>query len=734
MLKRILLLTYICSIFFQNYSKADEGMWLPLLLKKLNEADMQKEGFRLTADDIYNINHSSMKDAIVRLGGGFCTAEMISGEGLLLTNHHCGYESVQEHSSVAHDYLTDGFWAKTHEEELSNMDLTADFLVSIQDVTERVMKEISDTLTESQRTAAIQKLASVMAKEVSDSNGLKGELKSFFKGNTYYLFVYQIFRDVRLVGAPPSAIGKFGGDTDNWMWPRHTGDFTLFRVYMSKDGKPAPYSKDNIPFKPKYFLPVSLEGVKKDDFAMVMGYPGGTDRYLISDGVKLAIEVTNPAIIKIREKKLAIIKEDMNSSKDIRIKYSSKYYESSNYYKYYIGQSKGLVRMDVVDKKKQEENNFTQWANSDPIRKVKYGSTLSQMAKNYSDIRKYSLAHTYFGEAVFQGPEIMLQAYRCNALAAMLSDKNSKPEDIKKAAEELKKESTEFYMNYNAPTDQKLFSELLKMYYDNVPSDQHPAVFGEVVKKYKGDFNEYAKYIYKKTIFADSSRFFAFLNDPAEKKLKKDPAFQAMNSILENYIGVIVPASKKAELDNAKLYRNLVAGLMEMSPERKFYPDANSTMRLSYGRVEDYYPMDAVYYNYFTTLQGVMEKKDSTNDEFTVPRKLEELYKKKDYGNYGVNGQMNVCFITDNDITGGNSGSPVINGKGELIGIAFDGNWEAMSGDIAFDPVYKRCINVDIRYVLFIIDKFAGATNLIHEMKITGDVKSSSLNQIPVNN
>lgn len=724
MLRRLLLLISVPVLIIQNPSVADEGMWLPFLLKKLNEADMQKAGFKLTADDLYSINTSSIKDAIVRLGGGFCTGEMVSEQGLMLTNHHCGFESIQEHSSVENDYLTNGFWAKKREEELPNPGLTVSFLIRIEDVTSRIYAGISDTMNETQRGQAVQKLSAEIMKETRDSAGYKAEVKSLFKGNEYYLFIYQVFRDVRLVGAPPSSIGKFGGDTDNWMWPRHTGDFSLFRVYMSKDGKPAEYSPENIPYKPKHFLPVSLAGIKQNDFSITYGYPGNTDRYLTSAGVKMALEQTNPTIIKIREKKLAILKEDMNSDPAIRIKYSAKYYTTSNYYKYFIGQNKGLQRMRVEEKKHHDEDNFKQWANSDPKRKIKYGTIPDEMEKNYLEIRKYNLSRTYLNEAVFQGAEILLRAFQCRNLNDLLNNEQAKPEDIKAITNEMKRSGLTFFKDYHAATDQKLYGSLLELYYNNVPKDQHPEIFNEIKTKYKLDFNAYAAAVYKKTIFCDSSLYFAFLENPSGKKLKKDPVFLAIISIMENYMNKITPALRIAEQNNARAYRFLVAGLREMNPEHKYYPDANNTMRLSYGKVADYYPQDGVYYNYFTTLEGIMEKKDPSNKDYIVPAKLEELYSRKDYGRYGVDGKMNVCFITNNDITGGNSGSPVINANGELIGLAFDGNWEAMSGEIAYDPDYKRCINVDIRYVLFIIEKYAGASNLINELRITGDPRA----------
>lgn len=724
MLNRLRSLVIIFSMLFHQAAKADEGMWLPVLLKKLNEADMKKEGLQLSIDEIYNINHSSMKDAIVRLSGGFCTAEMISSEGLMLTNHHCAYESIQANSSIENDYLSQGFWAQTRDQELQCPGLTADFLIRVEDVTARVKNEVSDTLTEQQRNVALQKTYAAIIKEASDSNGYKAEVKPFLKGNEFYLFIYQIFPDVRLAGVPPSAIGKFGGDSDNWMWPRQTGDFTLMRVYTGKDGKPANYSKDNVPFKPRYFLPISLDGIKKDDFAFILGYPGNTDRYLTSEGIALALSVTNPATIEIRKKKLAIINEAMESSDVIRIKYTAKYYETSNYYKYFIGQNKGLIRLGVIEKKLAEENRFNEWANSDSIRKIKYGQLLSDMSITYESMQKYSLSKTYFNEAVFQGAELFLKAYQFRALAEKLKEKELMQKDIAAMIENLKVNSKKYFKNYDALTDQKLFGSLLSMYYSQVPKNQHPGLFAEIEKKYKGDFSLYAAAVYKTTLFADSSKFYSFLNNPTHKKLLKDPGFQAMSSLLDNYFSSLLPLSKSIEQKNSTNYRLYLTGLMEMYPERKFYPDANSTMRLTYGKVSGYSPMDGVFYDFFTTMDGIIEKRGNNNPDFMVPERLAELYKKKDFGIYGNHSNMNVCFITDNDITGGSSGSPVLNAKGELIGLAFDGNWESMSGELAYDPAYKRSINVDIRYVLFIIDKFAGAGHFIKEMKITGGHKS----------
>ena len=715
-MKKFFLPLLASVILFQPTTRADEGMWIPLLLKR-NEADMQKKGCRLTAEEIYNVNNSSLKDAIVSFGG-FCTAEAVSADGLLLTNHHCGFDAVQTHSSVDHDYLTNGFWAYSRDQELPNEGLTATFLIRMEDVTDAIMKALSDTMTETQRSAAITKAMKEITDAAKKDNHYEAFVRGFFSGNAYYLFVTEVFKDIRLVGAPPSAVGKFGGDTDNWMWPRHTGDFSMFRVYTAPDGKSAEYSKDNVPYHPKHFLPLSIAGYNKNDYAMVMGYPGRTDRFLTSWGVKMALDITSPTTVNIRDKKLSIIREDMSADAAIRIKYAFKYASSSNYWKYFIGQIKGLKRQRVYDKKKEEEAAFSVWVNADEKRKERYGKVLSDVEQSYSDARPYTLHRTYLNEGMFQGPEVLSLAFRFKALDELLKNKESKPEEIKKSAEELKETVTEFFKDYNLPTDKKLFSSLLKMFYDNVPKEQHSEIFQTVEKKFDGNFTSYANRVYDKTIFCDQARVDKFLSEPKAKTLAKDPAFIAMSSIYNNYFDKYSPKVRAAEQKRTKAMRLYVEGLMKMQDGRNFYPDANSTMRLSYGNVLDYIPADAAFYDYFTTTKGIIEKEDSANEEFVVPQRLRELCEKKDFGQYGKDGTLNVCFITNNDITGGNSGSPVINGKGELIGLAFDGNWEAMSGDIAYDSQLKRCINVDIRYVLFIIDKYAGAKNIIAELKI----------------
>ena len=728
-MKKLFLLFISLTVFFR-FSVAstvpDEGMWLPMFIDRLNYIDMQKMGLKLTAKEIYDINNSSLKDAIVIFGGG-CTGEMVSAEGLLLTNHHCGYGSIQAHSTVTNDYLKDGYWAKTREMELPNPGLSVRFLVRMEDVTAKINSFLNDNMPEKERFAKIKMLSDSLIKDATMGTSNIAVVRSFFDGNEFYMFVYQVYKDVRFVGAPPSAIGKFGADTDNWMWPRHTGDFSMFRVYMTADGKPAEYNKDNVPYKPKKFLNVSVKGVKEGDYAMIMGYPGSTQRYMTSYGVKMALDISDPATVKIRTIKLQIMKEDMDKSDAVRIQYASKYAGTANYWKFFQGEIKGLKRLDVVAQKKQLEDQFVKWYLADNTRMAKYGNVISDISDAYSYISKYQIESTYINESIFRGSDILGYAMKYMVLHTklMLKDKNM-PEpgkttyDPKKLEEEVKnqKEAVDLYFkDYNLPTDKKLFAALLKMYYDNVPQDQQPPYLQTIYEKNKGDFAKFTDAVFAKSMFASKEKIEAFLLAPKLKTLDKDPIYQLMTALYDNHIKIVqilTPFNDKLTRAN----RLFVAGIREMQPDKKFYPNANSTMRLTYGVVKDYFPSDAVHFSYFTTLDGVMEKEDPTSDEFNVPAKLKELYKAKEYGRYGENGVMKTCFITNNDITGGNSGSPVLDGNGNLIGLAFDGNWEAMSGNIAFEPALQRTINVDIRYVLFIIDKYAGASNLISEMNL----------------
>ena len=696
----------------------DEGMWLPLFISRLNYTDMQKEGLHLSADELYSINHSSLKDAIVMLDGGQCTAEIISKEGLLLTNHHCGYDAIQAHSSIEHDYVSNGFWAYNKRDELKNEGMTASLLVRIEDVTEKVLKEVKADMNSSERTQAIQVAENKIEKDAEEEGKYESIVKSFFEGNEYYLFVYMTYKDLRLVGTPPSSIGKFGGDTDNWMWPRHTGDFSIFRIYTDPEGKSAEYSEKNIPLKPAYSLPVSLKGVKNKDFAMIWGYPGRTDRYLTSEGVKILLEQTAPAIIKLRAKKLSIIKEDMDADPKIRIKYTAKYYETSNYWKYYIGQSKGINRLKVIDKKKIIEDNFRNWAKQDETRKEKYGKVINDFTASYKEIYEgqYDKRLWYYQE-LFTGAELLLFSFQLQNRgfsAAIESYKKLKNQDL---LNEYKESAKNFYKDYNMSTDKKVFAALMEIFSKDIPKKFQPEIFNTIERKYNNNFNKYADYVYNKSVFATEESFNDFMSKPKPKKLLKDPIIQIMTYMLQGYMAMNNEQSEiKIKLKDTK--RLYLQGLREMNPEKKFYSDANSTMRVTYGIIDDYYPADAVHYDFETTLKGLIEKEDSTNEEFIVPNKLKQLFNKKDFGRYGEDGKIVTCFIANTDITGGNSGSPVINADGQLIGIAFDGNWEAMSGDIAYEPTIQRTICVDIRYVLFIIDKFAGATNLINELEL----------------
>ncbi len=695
--------------------KADEGMWVPLLLKK-NIAEMHKLGCKLSAEDIYSINHSSLKDAIVIFGGG-CTGEIVSPEGLLFTNHHCGYGSIQKVSTVEHDYLKDGFWAYTKEEEIPIEGLTVKFLVKMEDVTGKALEGVDDKMTEEQRNEIIRKNSQAIEKEASEDGKYMAVVKPIFGGNNYYVYVYEVYKDIRLVGTPPSAIGKFGGDTDNWMWPRHTGDFSIFRVYTAPDGSPAEYSENNIPLKPKHYLPVNISPKRKGDFAMIMGNPGSTDRYLSSYGVDMAINLTNPLIVKIRDKKLKVMKEGMTKDPAVNLQYATKYAHTSNYWKYFIGQTKALKRLKVKEEKQQLEAELANWINKDEARKEKYGEIFSDLQNAYEGLKGYETARYYFIEGIYRGPEILRFANRFNRLKKALEDKNTPKEKIDKMVSSLRESAKKYFKDYNEDIDRNLLASLMEMYSKDVPADQQPIYLLNVEKKYKGDFNKYAGKLFERSIFSSPEKVNAFLDKPSAKKIAKDPAFVAWNAFYEKYKEIAKESNRYNDL-LSRGRRLFIAALREMNPDKNYYPDANFTMRLTYGTVQDYYPADAVHYDFVTHLYGVMEKEDPNNPEFIVPDKLKELYKAKDFGQYGENGHLITDFLSTNDITGGNSGSPIMNGNGELIGLAFDGNWEAMSGDIKFDSKLQRTINVDIRYVLFIIDKYAGAKNLIDELTI----------------
>jgi len=737
------IIALLLLIHFQTI--ADEGMWLPMFLERLNYAEMQDMGLQLSQEEIYSINNSSIKDAIARLGGGFCTGEIISPSGLMLTNHHCAYDYIQTHSTVERDYLSDGFWAQTYEDELPNEDLYVDFLVRMEDVTNRVLSQVVDTMPEDERNAVVQDAIDDIIEEVKGDSDYKVVVKPFFEGNEYYLFVYETYYDVRLVGAPPESIGKYGGDTDNWMWPRHTGDFALFRVYTGPDGEPAQYSPENIPLKPKHHLPISLDGVSEGDFAMIFGFPGATNRYMTSYGVEMAIEESNPTRVAIRELRLETLKQQMNASKSVRLKYAPKYSRISNYWKYFIGQTKGLKNLNVYEKKKDQEEAFTKWVEKDRDRKAKYGDTFEFIREGYDKLDDVNEAFIYAYEAGL-APEIVSFGYQFEKIFHALNDTSQ--QNLERYIKATQDQANDFFKDYHRPTDQKVFATMMKMYYDDMDTRFHPDFFQAVKQTgqpdslryfqgYKneaiGDMQSLAAFIYHNSFIADQQKTATFLRNPDAEVLANDPGFKVSQSVLAVYRRLYAQRLQATELIDRgeRLY---IEGLRKMHPDKFFYPNANSTMRFTYGQVLGYSPKDAVRYNYFTTLKGVMEKEDPADQEFIVHPKLKDLFESGDFGRYGANGQMKVGFLTNTDITGGNSGSPVINGKGQLIGVAFDGNWEAMSGDIAFEPELQRTINVDIRYVLFVIDKFAGADHLIDEMTLVRNKKSKKRRRKKVTN
>lgn len=701
--------------------RADEGMWLLSKLKEQNIDEMQKMGFKLTAEDIYSVNQPGIKDAIVGLGREgrpfrhFCSGELISPQGLLLTNHHCGFDAIQSHSSVEHNYLADGFWAYKMEDELANPGITASILERMEDVTDRVNAVLNDNMSEAERAAAIDSVSAKIIKEATEGTVFSGQVQAMFEGNQFFLFLYTIYKDVRLVGAPPQSMGKFGGDTDNWMWPRHTADFSMFRIYTAPDGSPAAYSKDNVPLKPKHYLPVSAKGVKDNDFAMIMGFPGSTDRFTTSFGLEKTMNTTNDIRYKVRTEKLKIMGEEMAKSTKTRIQYASKYASCANYWKYSFEQNKALKNLNTKENKVAIEREFTNWVNADAGRKAKYGDVLPTIEKAYADMSKYSAATVYLQEAL-AGPEAHTFAYRMGKKLKDLCDKEISAEKKEKIKKSLLEAAADFYKDFNTELDVRLFATLFKIYNDNVSEELQPEVIGLINKKYKGDYEKFAKDLEKQSVFLNENTFKAFVEKPDCKKLEKDPAYIAGKSYYEMWIKLSAYSNDM----NTKLARGnrlFVRGLMEMNPGKAWAPNANSTIRLTYGKVRSYKPRDAVFYDYYTTLSGVLEKEGPKGGEFEVPAKLKELYAKKDFAPYGDD-YLVVNFITDNDITGGNSGSGVINANGELIGAAFDGNSEAMSGDIDFEENLQRCINLDTRYMLWIVDKYAGAKNLIDEMTI----------------
>ena len=677
---------------------ADEGMWLLPYLQKMNIKDMKAKGCKLSAEDIYSVNKSSLKDAIVIFGGG-CTGEIVSEKGLIFTNHHCGYGSIQALSSVEHDYLKNGFWASSHAEELPCPGLSVKFVRSIEDVTADVLGNVPSTAGEQERQQIIRENIKGMteAKQKDLQKSQTYNIVEFFGGNQYFAFVYEVYNDVRLVGTPPSSIGKFGGDTDNWMWPRHTGDFSIFRVYADKDNKPAAYSKDNVPYKAPRHLEISLNGYKKGDFAMVMGFPGSTTRYMTSHEIDQMLEVDNPQRIFIRGERQAIIWEAMEASDEIRIKYASKYAGSSNYWKNSIGMSRGIQKLGVKAQKQAQEAEFQKWANENTLPEEGFIDALPNMKEAVAKITPAEGVMQYMNEAMLRGIELISVSRTPKARYAG------------------------FYKDYDANLDRKVAKRMMQIVRENMAKENLPSIYTEVIDaKFGGNSDAYVDWLYDNSVFTSLEK----ANAATEEQVKADPAVELANSVMEVYRTAYMEYVKYAPAVN-QAHRLYVAGLMRMAPNKAWYSDANFTIRLTYGNVLPYNPADAVTYNYFTTLNGVIAKEDKSNPlEFTVEERLKELYTKKDYGRYAdKDGELHVGFLANLDITGGNSGSPMLDGKGRLIGLAFDGNWEAMSGDVAFEPELQRCIGVDIRYVLFVVDKFAGCKHIMSELDIVGGKK-----------
>ena len=695
-----------------------EGMWLPLLLSQLNEADMKARGLKISAEDIYSINKSSLKDAILLFGG--CTASVISDQGLMLTNHHCGYSAIQSHSTVENDLLLDGFWAKTKGDELINDGLTATLIVRMEDVTQQILKGVTEGMTEADRRAIVSSNTELVEKAATEGTHYKAQVKPFFYGNEYYMFVTETFTDIRLVAAPPEVIGKFGGDTDNWVWPRHTGDFSIFRIYAGPDNKPADYSPENKPYQPKQHLKISLKGVQKGDFTMVFGFPGRTTEYLTSHAVEDIYTKRNPANIKIREKRMEIMDKYMTESDENRLQYSSKYNNVSNYWKKWIGENRGLKNLDAVNRKIEMEAEFTKWVSQSPDRLKTYGNILPRMKELYAAREPYGIAIDYVNEAAF-GIEAVLYAYYLSGLVTASKAEDFSDEKLQTEIERAKRTTTTHFKDYLAPLDRETMEAMLKVYLTDIAPEMQPDIFETIRTKYKGDAGAFSDYVFSKSILVSKGKMEEFLyhyKATDVKKLEKDPGYQIMESVLNHYRNKVRESYNKIGEETDMLYRLYVKGLQEMQPNKTFYPDANSTLRLAYGQVDDYVPMDGVFYTPFTTVDGIMEKYNPNHDDFKLKGRIIKMIKEKDFGRYGKDGTLKVCFIASNHTTGGNSGSPVLNGNGELVGLNFDRTWEGTMSDIMYDPNRSRNIAVDIGYVMWVIDKYAGASHLVKELTV----------------
>lgn len=707
-----------CFLLATLLVKADEGMWLPLFLQQLNEKQMKSMGMKISAKDIYNINSGSLKDAIVSFGG-FCTGEVISSQGLVLTNHHCGFDAIQNHSTLEHNYINNGFWAANQSQEIPNAGLFVTFIVRIEDVSKKALQGVTKTMTETERQSTIDKNINALRKEVKQESYQSNFVRPFFEGNQYFLFVTETYNDIRLVGAPPSAIGNFGKDTDNWMWPRHTGDFSMFRIYAGKDNKPAAYSIDNVPYTPKKSLNISLDGVSEGDFTMVFGFPGRTAQYLHSAAVDQIMTVNDPAKIAIRDKALTVLDGFMRKDEQIKIQYAAKYASIQNAYKKWQGEVLGLTSTNAVAKKQVAEKEFQKRVEANPVWKKEYGTLLQDLSTQYAALNKYGLARDFFTETVSRIEAFTIGAQINSVKSA--KEKNGEAGLLQAKAKAIDR-LADLYKEYNATVDQQLFAAMMEKFVKDQPEEFIAPFLREKVNAVNGNFQELAKQVYSGVeLFGNGEKTMQELaNNPNAVIEANDNSLanQLYNELVNHFYTTINKEFTNIQTNINQLQRTYMQAQMDVFKEKLFFPDANSTLRVTYGKVKGYNPRDAVKFDFYTYLDGVMDKYKPGDYEFDVPEKLRSLYQQKDFGVYGQQGKMPVCFIAQNHTTGGNSGSPALDAYGNLIGLNFDRVWEGTMSDINYDPSICRNIMVDIRYVLFIIDKYAGATHLVKEMKL----------------
>ena len=712
MIRQIFILTVLLSASFSAFAR--EGMWIPTLLQKYNIEEMTQMGFKLSAEDVYSVNHASLKDAVVLFGSG-CTGEVISDDGLLITNHHCGFDQIQRHSSVANDYLSNGFWAMNRSEELANPGLTVRFLVKMEEITERMRMKTSDNSKPVMPLDTTRQNIEKIKKEYLAGSDYSADIKPLFNGNQYFIYIYEVFKDIRLVGAPPVSIGKFGGDTDNWIWPRHTGDFSLFRIYAGKDNKPAPYSPKNVPYRPKKSFAINLKGVKEGDFTMVFGYPGTTQRYIPSQAVNLIVNQSDPAKVAIRTLKLNIWAERMKTDPKIRIQYASKYVSAANAWKKWQGEVKGLKRLDAINLKEKGEREFQEWVMADPVRAEKYDSVMEEFERLYSEFQPYQLANDYYTECIQRGSDILMLAARLETLET-ITDQAKLDTELKKVREYL----VGYYKDYDLGTDEKVWSALIKQYAENVSRKFIPEKVIKLIPEIGTP--KFTRKTYLKSILSDSLKINKLISNFGQKSIKelqKDPVYALFKMIKQQYQSTVEPNYKTVIHKISAVQHEYTAALLEMKKGDRMIADANLTLRVAYGRIEGYKPEDGVFFKSTSTLKGVIEKDNREIPDYNVPELLRKLYKSKDYGQYAnESGEIPVAFCASNHTTGGNSGSPVLNSNGELIGVNFDRCWEGTMSDIIYDPDQCRNIALDIRYALFIIDKFAGAGYLLKEMNL----------------